>query len=241
MVGVSFFEGKWKSWLVYTAVISNFKKTKEGGWEFTLDGLVSTTGFPYDILVEGLKEIESGRVRGLLITENKSVYLLNEVKPEELSCGKPKTENEKKLFRMFTDLWVAEYEKFWGAKYNFQNVIDGKAVKKLLKINHPEELIKIAKRAWELSKLNLFYCKKSYTIAGFLGSYNQINAEIKNAEARTRPNPFLRLKAIDELLESHPCNPNSMNYKHDFSKAQYDEYSNLKKERVNILKEIAKC
>lgn len=79
--------------------------------------------------------------------------------------------------REFTDLWKSQYLETLGQPYMFQEVKDGSAVARLLKVGlPPAHLIEIAKKAW---RHNGWYCQKhSKTIATFTSQFNSIRDEV---------------------------------------------------------------
>lgn len=93
------------------------------------------------------------------------------------SSGKPDHQR-------FIDLWCQQYRKKMGMPYRFDGAKDGSAVKALLAIETPEELVRVAEMAW--SHPTGFNCKLACTIAGFNGRFNEIAAEAKTAYRESR-------------------------------------------------------
>jgi len=96
------------------------------------------------------------------------------------------------LKRQFTDLWCSSYEKFFSSKYLFQGAKDGTAADRLLTIETPENLISIARLAWELP--NDFDCKHAASLAGFASRFNEIRKRVNFVKAPTKnTGPFANL------------------------------------------------
>lgn len=109
--------------------------------------------------------------------------LPTQCQPDRLD-GNSNIQQPKSNHRDFVDLWMVEYEKHYGYKYSFQSAKDGAAVKELLNIGSPHELIEVARRAWKNAAG--FWSKQAATIAGFNSRINEIRGEL---EQRQQPKP----------------------------------------------------
>lgn len=78
--------------------------------------------------------------------------------------------------RIFSDLWVAAFHEKFGTKYHFGGAKDMNAIKSLLKSENPDDLILIAKAAWDFQ--NDFDCKHAVSISSFSSQFNKIRAKV---------------------------------------------------------------
>lgn len=78
--------------------------------------------------------------------------------------------------------WTIGFESFFGRKYAFTGGKDGAAVKGLLKIGSPAQVMVIAKRAWAAA--DKFYCKHSTTLTGLRSQWNGILAELDGNKSK---------------------------------------------------------
>ncbi len=78
-------------------------------------------------------------------------------------------------------LWVTSYQNQFKTPYSFNGGIDGKAVKRLLKLLPPEEMQAVWLHAW---MCDCFWCKQAGTISAFVSKINQINQCFKRANTQ---------------------------------------------------------
>lgn len=83
----------------------------------------------------------------------------------------------------FTDAWCLEWERRFGGPYDFKGAADGKAADELLKLYPPDELMVMAKKAWDKVATD-FNCKHAITIRGFASRFNEIRLEIGAANGK---------------------------------------------------------
>jgi hypothetical protein len=84
--------------------------------------------------------------------------------------------------RLFSDGWCAAYKAKYGADYPY-NGRDGKAASELLKHSRPEEILSLAKRAWEQTDDKKFWAcyNHSSTVYGFASYLPKIRVELSRA------------------------------------------------------------
>lgn len=103
------------------------------------------------------------------------------------SIKKEESIESKSIQRLFTDNWMLEFQKSFGVPYKFEGAKDGTAAVSLLKTGiPPENLIKIAKKAW--SNQSLFWCKHALTLAGFSSKFNEIRGDIGELKSLSNSN-----------------------------------------------------
>lgn len=76
-------------------------------------------------------------------------------------------------------MWRNAYKSKFGFDYVHNGAKDGKAEKKLLSCNTPEEIMAVASQAWDLvNEKGAFYCKHASSVCGLASSWNAIRSEI---------------------------------------------------------------
>lgn len=125
----------------------------------------------------------------------------------------------------FIRRWSEEFPKHHhGEAYLFQGAKDGAAVSRLLKAcgKTPEELERVFVAAWKHS--DLFNCKNAASIARFVGSYNEIRAELNALKPTAPPADYIKtewpewLKSQGQLFVEYQFAPSFL--KDDFQKAR---------------------
>jgi hypothetical protein len=95
--------------------------------------------------------------------------------------------------QVFIERWCDDYLKIRGEKYLVTGGKDGQAVKRLLAVEPDIDLLmKIARGAWKHP--DLFHCKNSFSICGFVSRFNDIRAELRQFHIKHLTETVHRLK-----------------------------------------------
>ncbi len=151
----------------------------------------------------------------------------------------PKEEQPKKKntpdprFPLLVESFVQGFEEEFKTKYRFDGGKDGKAVKLLLEIAQPEEIMRVAKAAWSRrNNPNSFHFQRACTIHGLNTYWNNINADLNTVPKVPSIPPWKEKQQIEARIEVHPANPEWIKY--DKNKVTDLLRSDLKRLRMRL-------
>lgn len=103
--------------------------------------------------------------------------------------GEPQQEKKAPSFHtQFIAAWSEAYLAVRGEKYLVTAGKDGSAVKRIASMGMSvADLIALARRAWASSGPKFWHCEKAITISYFVGSFNEIRAELSAKPSATPP------------------------------------------------------
>lgn len=107
---------------------------------------------------------------------------------EQIQLGPQQEKKAPSFHTQFIAAWSDAYLSVRGEKYLVSAGKDGSAVKRISSMGMSvADLIALARRAWASSGPKFWHCEKAITISYFVGSFNEIRAELSAKPSATPP------------------------------------------------------